>query len=335
MLGASTARVVRPTVAPAPDRTRSARKERMEDSMPAARYSRIILVFNPDARKTAPHLASLLRDQIAARLPVVPVELSPTGHAGHGRELARLAAAGADGAGGPPVLIVSVSGDGGYNDVVNGVMDVPGSTAVCAVLPAGNANDHRRSIESFPVIDAIVTGAVRQMDLLRLRIGHEDGPEDIRYAHSYIGFGLTAEMGRGIERAGKGGVRELLGVARTLPRLRPFEIGRADGARARFDSLILANVARMAKYGTVSDASVPSDGRFEVIAVPHSGRWALALMTLRAVTIGLGPQESMERYAFTTPSPLPAQLDGELLRIPGGSSVVVESAHRAIKVIGW
>ncbi|MBM6622285.1 diacylglycerol kinase [Micrococcaceae bacterium RIT802] len=298
------------------------------------RYSRIFLVFNPDPEKKAPHLARLLRDEIAERLPGVPVELSPTDHAGHGRELARLAAAGAEGDGGPSVLIVSVSGDGGYNDVVNGVMDVPGSTAVCAVLPAGNANDHRRSVESLPVIDAIAAGGVRRMDLLRLCIGAPGDSTNIRYAHSYIGFGLTAEMGRGIERAGKGGVRELLGVVRTLPRLRPFEIERADGARARFDSLILANVARMAKYGTVSDAVVPSDGRFEVIALPHSSRWALALMTLRAVTIGLGPQDSVERYAFTTTSPLPVQLDGELLKIPAGASIVVESAHRAIRVIG-
>ncbi|GAA1362016.1 hypothetical protein GCM10009596_20990 [Arthrobacter rhombi] len=298
------------------------------------RFSRIFLVFNPDPEKTALYLARLLRDEIAERLPGVPVEFHATDHAGHGRELARRAAAGADQDGGPPVLIVSVSGDGGYHDVVNGVMDVPGSTAVCAVLPAGNANDHRRSVESLPVIDAIAAGAVRGMDLLRLHIGDGGDSPDIRYAHSYIGFGLTAEMGRGIERAGKGGVRELLGVARTLPRLRPFEIERADGARAQFDSLILANVAGMAKYGTVSDAVVPSDGRFEVIALPHSSRWALALMTLRAVTIGLGPQSSVERYAFTTPTPLPVQLDGELLTVPAGSSVVVESAHRAIRVIG-
>lgn len=301
------------------------------------RFSRIVLVFNPDPGKTAPYLARLLRDDIADRLPGIPVEFSPTDHAGHGRELARLAATRSSRDGRPPVLIVSISGDGGYNDVVNGVMDVPGSTAVCAVLPAGNANDHRRSVESLPVIDAIAAGGIRRMDLLRLAITSTRGAhtrQDVRHAHSYIGFGLTAEMGRGIERAGKGGVRELLGVARTLPRLRPFEIERADGARAQFDSLILANVTGMAKYGTVSDALVPSDGRFEVIALPHSSRWALALMTLRAVTIGLGPQDSVERYAFTTHSPLPVQLDGELLEVPAGSHVAVESAHRAVRVIG-
>jgi diacylglycerol kinase (ATP) len=128
-----------------------------------------------------------------------------------------------------------------------------------------------------------------------------------RYAHSYIGFGLSPAMARGIEHAGKGRIRELVGVARTLPRLRHFEIERADGARARFASLLRANVSRMAKYGTVSDAHDPSDGRFDVTAVPAAGRWAVALMTLRAVTVGRpGFQASVARYAFTTLDALPA-----------------------------
>jgi diacylglycerol kinase family enzyme len=67
------------------------------------------------------------------------MELLPTDFAGHARDLARSVAV----SGGP--LIVSVSGDGGYNEAVNGVLDVPASRAVCTVLPAGNANDHHRS----------------------------------------------------------------------------------------------------------------------------------------------------------------------------------------------
>jgi len=46
---------------------------------------------------------------------------------GHARELAATAAA----TGRP--LIVAISGDGVYNEVVNGIMDVEGSSAVSAV----------------------------------------------------------------------------------------------------------------------------------------------------------------------------------------------------------
>jgi diacylglycerol kinase (ATP) len=40
-------------------------------------------------------------------------------------------------------LIVAVSGDGVYNEVVNGIMDVEGGSALSAVAAGGNANDHR------------------------------------------------------------------------------------------------------------------------------------------------------------------------------------------------
>ncbi|GAA3676344.1 hypothetical protein GCM10023081_13290 [Arthrobacter ginkgonis] len=58
-------------------------------------------------------------------------------------------------------------------------------------------------------------------------------------------------------------------------------------------------------------------------------------MTLRAVTVGLGPQRSVERYAFTTLNALPLQIDGELLEVPAGAGVLVESAHRASEATGW
>ena len=90
---------------------------------------------------------------------------------------------------------------------------------------------------------------------------------------------------RGVETSGKGRVRELLGVARTLPGLRWFGIERPDGAHACFDSLVLAHVHRMAKYGTVSDARVHADGKFEVNYLAHTTCKALALMTLRAVAV--------------------------------------------------
>jgi diacylglycerol kinase (ATP) len=67
--------------------------------------------------------------------------------------------------------------------------------------------------------------------------------------------------------------------------LKPFELVRADGATAVFDSLNLANISRMAKYGTVSEMKGPDDCLFEVVTLLHAGRWKMALMTLRAVTL--------------------------------------------------
>ena len=93
------------------------------------------------------------------------VQLSPTERAGHGRELARQAA----GTGRP--LVVSVSGDGGYNEVVDGVMHADNPDVVCAVMAAGNANDHRRATGEQPLAEVVVAGDVSRIDLLRLTVG--------------------------------------------------------------------------------------------------------------------------------------------------------------------
>lgn len=292
---------------------------------PAAPFDRVVLIFNPGKAGMAARIDDLQRD-LAAALPGLPIELLPTEFAGHARDLARSVAE----AGAP--LIVSVSGDGGYNEVVNGVMDVPASRAVCTVLPAGNANDHHRSRPVRPLMGAIREGRVRRIDLLRItfRGAHR---EEVQYAHSYVGFGLTPLMAIGIERGGKGKILELLSVARTLSGLRPFELVRADGATARFDSLILANISRMAKYGRVSESNHPDDGQFEVVTLPHAGRWKMALMTLRAVTLGLGPQPSVSSYAFTTRNAVPCQIDGEVVHVQAGTHVLVESARGALATI--
>src|SRR6478752_4821166 len=90
-------------------------------------FTRIVIIFNPGSTGNAARLADELRDELVRRLPDVPLELRPTEYAGHARELARKAA----GTGRP--LLVSVSGDGGYNEVVDGVMQAGNDQAVTAV----------------------------------------------------------------------------------------------------------------------------------------------------------------------------------------------------------
>ncbi|TDL37352.1 diacylglycerol/lipid kinase family protein [Arthrobacter nitrophenolicus] len=296
-----------------------------DERVPAAQYDRIILVFNPNKPGMSDRIDEVQRD-LAAGVPDLGIELLATGFAGHARDLACSVA----GRGSP--LIVSVSGDGGYNEVVNGVMDVPGSNAVCTVLPAGNANDHHRSLPVKPLAEAIRENRVRRIDLLRVTFGGTH-KEEVRYAHSYVGFGLTPLMAIGIEQGGKGKILELLSVARTLRALKPFDLVRDDGSTARFDSLILANISRMAKYGTVSESNQPDDGRFEVVTLPHAGLLKMVLMTLRAVTLGLGNQPSVSSYAFTTRDAVPCQIDGEVVHVPAGTRVLVESARHALATI--
>ena len=289
-------------------------------------FDRVVIIFNPQSTGNAAESAGDLRDELRARLPEVPLELRPTQHAGHARDLAREAAA----AGRP--LIVSVSGDGGYNEVVNGVMDAGNDRAVCAVRAAGNANDHRRVTREQPLADAIVAGRVHRIDLLRLTVG-EGAAAETRYAHSYIGVGLTPVVAVDLEKGGKGSWREITSVVRGFSRFRPFPIRLEDGRRRRIDSLVLANIAEMAKYAKLSEAGSPDDGRFEVITQHQTGKLRVLAMAIRAATRGLGPQPSVTHYGFTPLAPMPLQLDGELVELDANAPVAVDIAPSALATI--
>lgn len=284
----------------------------------------VLVVFNPGSTGDADALARTLRDELAAHRPDLPVRLRPTEYAGHARDIARETAAGP----GRP-LIVSASGDGGYNEVVNGIAGVPGTGAAAAVLPAGNANDHDRVTARRPLAEAIVDGPIERMDLLEMRLG--DAPP--RYAHSYIGFGLTPVVALQIEQGGKGTLREVLTTVRTFWSFTPFEIEFSTGDRRRIDNLVLTNIGEMAKVAELSEDSRPDDGRFEVVLLEHRPRWRQFLIAVKAALSGLGRQPATSEFRFTACGPMPVQIDGEVDDVEAGTDVRVRCAAGALNVI--
>lgn len=152
----------------------------------------------------------MLRDDVAERLPATLVYLDSTDTegAGHRRDLAREAAV----TGRP--LIVSLSGDGGYNEVVDGVMQAGNPARYALRSPQPNANAHHTAICDRPFVEAVVPGDGRRINLIRLTVG--DGPAvRVRYAHSYIGLiglGLTPVVASDRRRAAKGSCREIMPV---------------------------------------------------------------------------------------------------------------------------
>ena len=296
------------------------------------RFDRVVLIYNPVNRRVPLTLAESMRDELGRRLPDLPVVLRATQYVGHARELARgVAATGAP-------LIVAVSGDGVYNEVVNGVLDVPGNQALTAVAAGGNANDHRRSTRRMPLLDAIVaahrTGCARYLDLLLLTACSTTDGGWSRYAHSYIGFGLTPSMAVGLKRDRKGTIAELVSVLRTFSGLTPVEIVRSGGRRELYDSLVFANVARMAKYGRLGNSGRPDDGLFEVVSRRHGRRWRIGVMALRAATVGLGTQAHVSRVEFATVDAIHLQMDGEVLQLAPASRLTIDCAPRALATIG-
>jgi len=286
-------------------------------------FDAVEIVFNPNSTGDAQERADELAEQLAKRAPELPVTLRPTERAGHGREIARDAARG-----GRP-LVVSVSGDGGYNDVVNGLMEAGVDTAYAAVLAAGNANDHRRVTRERPLVDAIVDGDMSRLDLLKMSV--DDGREP-RYAHSYIGLGITPTVALELEKGGKGSIREVISTIRTFSKFRPFQIETASGSES-FDSVIFANIREMAKFAVLSDEGRPDDGRFEVIVLRHTAKWRVLTTAVRAALFGLGPQPTTREYKFKTVDPMPVQIDGEVSEFERGVSVTVEIVPSAVQTV--
>jgi len=284
-------------------------------------FDRVVVVFNPHSTGDALERAEELKSGLAERASGLPVELRPTEYAGHAREIAREEA----GSGSP--LIVSVSGDGGYNEVVDGLMKAGDTTASAAVLAAGNANDHRRVVGRQPLLDAIVARRTDRLDLLRLTV---DG--EVSHAHSYIGLGITPVVALELERGGKGSFKEIVTTVRAFSRFHPFAI-EVDGRTQTFDSLVFANIPEMAKFATLAEDGEPDDGVFEVVLIPHRSKLRTALTAAKAALRGLGEQPSVREYAFTTIDPMPAQIDGEVLELGARVAVRVDIVPGALSTV--
>jgi diacylglycerol kinase (ATP) len=154
--------------------------------------------------------------------------------------------------------------------------------------------------------------------LLRLSASGAAG-DIVRYAHSYIGLGLTPVVAVDLEKGGKGSLREMLSVVRSFAQFRPFEIQLENGSRQRFDSLVFANISQMAKVATLAEETGrPDDGMFEVITLRHTAKWRISANAVKASITALGKQPSVHSYSFTTLTPLPVQIDGEVMDLPGG-----------------
>lgn len=285
-------------------------------------FDRVEVIFNPHSTGDAPARAAELVAQLHAGDPELEVVSRPTQHAGHARELAAAAAAAA-----ANPLIVSVSGDGGFNEVVDGVVSAGNTGAAAAVLAAGNANDHRRTTRERPLAEAILDHDVRRMDVLRMRLTAPD-PEggDVRvlHAHSYIGLGLSPLVAIELKKHTKGSLWEIVTTARTFRKYQPFTIERSHGLPLVFDSVVFANIGQMAKYVTLAENADPDDGLFELVVIKHHGRLGTFLAAARAATRGLGTAPQIREYRFRTVKPTPLQTDGEIVDLPAGVDVVVD-----------
>ena len=292
-------------------------------------FDYIAIIYNPNSTGDAPQMAEDLARKIDAKPKSIGVKavLTPTEAERHAITLAKRIASKHK-----RPLIISVSGDGGYNEVVNGAMQAKeisrSASPVVAVIGAGNANDHRRVMRDKPLIDLITAGKPKSFDLLHIE-AKAKGFSLNRYAHSYIGFGITPEVGNELNKRDVNLWAEIRMILKTYRIYAPFRIQR-NNAEYVLDNLLFANINEMAKIIKLDDKNTVHDGRFEVIELRHRSKIHMLGTLVKAAVIGFKNPPSFQTYSFKTIDALPIQLDGEIEKLPKNCTVTITAKHAAI-----
>jgi len=160
-------------------------------------------IVNPNAGMGAcgrqwPRLDRLARDLLG------PFSCALTGCVGHATRLAREAIAeGAE-------TIVSVGGDGTFNEVVNGFMEGDGPLrpdVTLGLIPIGTGCDLSKTLRiparADEAMEAIRAGHARPMDLGRLTYRDNEGRTCVRHFHNVASFGLGGEVDERVNRTTK------------------------------------------------------------------------------------------------------------------------------------
>lgn len=291
-------------------------------------FSGVFIIYNPNSTGDSETMAQELRVGLKAKLGI-PIKLIATEHAGHGEELAHDLVIKQT-----KPLIISASGDGGYHEVINGVLrpSKKAKNPICAVLPAGNANDHARAMHNRPLQEAIVSGNVTKIDVLKVTITDPSAKTLVRYAHSYVGIGFTATIAVELNKHSLNALKEASLVIKKFYKYRPFKIIK-DDAVVKLDSLIFSNINTMAKVMKFSKDNKPNDGLFEVTSFPYKKKLNLVKKLVKSSTTGLDTKRRQKKYVFTTVKGMPMQLDGEILRLKAGSRVEIVCMHKALSTV--
>lgn len=289
-------------------------------------YSSITILYNP--KSTGDGKANAEKLQHALKKKGLECDLKPTDHAGHAEELAYKLAKASD-----KPLIISSSGDGGYNEVVNGAMRAQseGAKPTTGVLPSGNANDHYKQVHKGDVVDQIVEGRSRHIDVLTITAEAKEYQWK-RYAHSYIGLGVTPEIGKELNKAELNATNEIIISLKALLKSQPFTI-KVKGKKEEYQSVVMSNLAKMSKVlGLAKKASEVDDGLFEVFALPPSKPFMFGVI-VKSATVGVRYTQQTDHYDFSTVQKQLVQCDGEVFDIKAKAKVRVSIEHKALACV--
>jgi diacylglycerol kinase family enzyme len=292
----------------------------------------VVLIVNPFASEVTQERVRAVERELAA---AAPVRTLLTERPGHAVELAR--EAGGD-------AIVVYSGDGGFNEALNGVgVDVP-----LGFLPGGGTSVLPRALglpRKGPAAARVVARALAEERTRTIGLGRVNGR---RFAFS-AGLGLDAELVRRVDALGRredgkrpGDLAYVAAAVRLVAeRQGRFEpalevLGRGPAAFA-----LVANTDPYSYAGRLA-LHVAPEARFELgldLVAPQRVRAATLPRLLRYAFTGRGQAKArdliyghdLDRIEIACDRPLALQVDGEDLG--DVEAAVFEAERSAVRVL--
>jgi diacylglycerol kinase family enzyme len=288
---------------------------------------RVLLIVNSRATRVTPVSAEAVRLELSR---VAEADVVWTERAGHAAELARDSDADA---------VVVFSGDGGFNEVLNGVRaDLP-----VGFLPGGGSSVLPRALgfPRDPVAAARLLGeSLRGEHIRRIGVGRVNGR---RFGFA-AGLGFPAEIVRRVDELGRRNGRRppdrtfAVTVARSLlarrGRLDPaLEV---DGVQAAFALVANGNpYTYLARLPLRFAPEARFEGGLDVVAPRRVRARSIPRLATAAALGRKAPgvlyRHDVDRVEVRAPSPLPLQVDGEDLG--DVEEAVFESERRAVSVL--
>lgn len=283
---------------------------------------RTTLIVNPYASRVTPELAERVGRELGAVTTVF------TERAGHAAELAREAGTEA---------VVVLSGDGGFNEALNGARP----ETVLGFVPGGGTNVLPRAL-GLPRDPVQAARRIAQGRTRRISVGRANGR---RFGFA-AGVGLDAELIRRVDALGRredgkrpGDVTFVLTTLRALAEHRVrFDPALEVGGHGRAAFALVANADPYTYVGRLPlhlPRGAAFDGGLDLLA-PRSFRARSLPGAVRYLLTGhtrlpLLHLHDEDRIEIRCDAPLPLQLDGEDLGDVG--EVVLEAERDAVSVL--
>lgn len=287
---------------------------------------RWLAIANPAAGRARDAQRALFR---LAKSNGLKHEVAHTGAPGDATRLARMAND-FDG-------LIAVGGDGTIAEILHG-MDMKKQRL--AVMPAGHGNCLARDLgvgDARRAVDSLQRNTCRQVDLMEVRIGFEDGRWEQRLCASTLAVGYVAQvvqMGRH-KLPGLGKVAYAAAAMLVIPEHFGARLGPdANGnSMPRLTGVVINNTAHLANFRGFPRAST-HDGLLDIMEQNYA--WPRQLLHNLSVLLGssaFGPscmrQAVMEQLVLEQPGTLMA--DGELLQ--GVTSLNVSCRPAALNCV--